>query len=111
MPNNPESNIQNQYRIIAAGAGWIDRSARGRIRFSGRDAAPFLQALVSNEIAALSAGQGTYATYLTPQGRMIADLRIGCSDRICIVAIGFCSARSSFRVSAPTWCCPNGRRK
>jgi folate-binding protein YgfZ len=76
MPNNPESNIQNQYRIIAADAGWIDRSARGRILFSGRDAAPFLQALVSNEIAALSAGQGTYATYLTPQGRMIADLRI-----------------------------------
>lgn len=76
MPNNPESNIQNQYRIITAGAGWIDRSDRGRIRFNGRDAASFLQALVSNEVAALSAGQGTYATYLTPQGRMIADLRI-----------------------------------
>lgn len=68
--------IADQYRIIEGGAGWIDRSGRGRIRFGGGDAASFLQALVSNEVATLTAGQGTYATYLTPQGRMIADLRI-----------------------------------
>lgn len=68
--------IRSQYRIITTGAGWADRSARGRIGFAGRDAQPFLQALVSNEVAALAAGQGVYATYLTPQGRMISDLRI-----------------------------------
>ena len=68
--------MSDQYRIISDGAGWLDRAGRGRVRFRGIDAASFLQALVSNEVASLQAGQGVYATYLTPQGRMIADLRI-----------------------------------
>jgi len=68
--------MSDQYRIISDGAGWLDRAGRGRVRFRGSDAASFLQALVSNEVASLQPGQGVYATYLTPQGRMIADLRI-----------------------------------
>jgi folate-binding protein YgfZ len=68
--------IATQYRIIAAGAGWLDKTARGRLRFDGADRALFLQALLSNEIAALEPGAGTYALYLTPQGRMIADLHV-----------------------------------
>jgi tRNA-modifying protein YgfZ len=68
--------IANQYRIIAAGAGWIDRSARGRLRFAGKDARAFLQALVTNDLDAIAAGSGIDAAYLTPQGRMIAMLRI-----------------------------------
>ena len=68
--------IGSEYRIISAGAGWIDKCARGRLRFDGRDAVAFLQALVSNDVEALASGQGVYATYLTPQGRMITDLRI-----------------------------------
>src|SRR5262245_5710141 len=73
------NDIANQYRIIsggAAGAGWIEKSVRGRLRFDGADRVSFLQALVTNEIAALPAGAGAYAAYLTPQGRMIADLHI-----------------------------------
>lgn len=68
--------IANQYRIIAAGAGWIDRSARGRLKFSGKDARAFLQALVTNDLDAIAPGSGIDAAYLTPQGRMIAMLRI-----------------------------------
>ncbi len=68
--------IANQYRIIAAGAGWIDRSARGRLKFAGKDARAFLQALVTNDLDAIAVGSGVDAAYLTPQGRMIAMLRI-----------------------------------
>jgi len=68
--------MPTQYRIIAAGAGWIDRSARGRLRFDGPDRLSFLQALLSNEVATLGLGRGVYATWLTPQGRMITDLRV-----------------------------------
>lgn len=68
--------IVEEYRTIAAGAGWIDRSARGRVRFDGADAASFLQALLTNDILRLAAGDGAYAAYLTPQGRMIADLDV-----------------------------------
>ena len=38
------------------------------------DRASYLHGLLTNDIAALKAGQGCYAAYLTPQGRMIADL-------------------------------------
>jgi folate-binding protein YgfZ len=70
------SRLADQYRIIASGAGWIDRRGRGRLRFEGRDASSFLQALVTNDVEALHAGGGVYAAYLTPQGRMLTDLRI-----------------------------------
>jgi folate-binding protein YgfZ len=41
---------------------------------SGADRASYLQGLFTNDIAALGPGTGCYTAYLTPQGRMIADL-------------------------------------
>jgi folate-binding protein YgfZ len=52
----------------------IDRSDRGRLVVSGTDRATYLQGMVTNDVAILKAGAGCYAAYLTPQGRMIADL-------------------------------------
>ncbi len=65
-----------QYRTIATGAGWLDVSARGRLRFDGPDAASFLHALVTNDVANVPVGRGVYAALLTPQGRMVTDLRL-----------------------------------
>jgi folate-binding protein YgfZ len=67
---------QAAYQAARRGAGLIDRSDRGRIVVSGRDRAEYLQGLLSNDIVALKPGGGCYATYLTPQGRMIADLLV-----------------------------------
>jgi len=67
---------QTAYEAARRGAGLIDRSDRGRIVVSGRDRAEYLQGLLSNDIVALKPGAGCYATYLTPQGRMIADLLV-----------------------------------
>ena len=64
----------DQYRIIASGAGWIEKTWRGRLRVEGRDAASFLHALLTNDVASLAPGDGVYAAYLTPQGRMLADV-------------------------------------
>jgi folate-binding protein YgfZ len=58
------------------GAALVDRSARGKLVVSGADRRSYLHALLTNDIAALSAGHGCYAAYLTPQGRMIADMRV-----------------------------------
>ena len=55
-------------------AGLVDRSDCGRIVVSGKDRASYLHGLLTNDIASLQPGQGCYAAYLTPQGRMIADL-------------------------------------
>src|SRR6202521_680029 len=57
-------------------AATIDRSDRGRLVVSGADRASYLQGLVTNDVAILKAGEGCYAAYLTPQGRMIADLYV-----------------------------------
>ncbi len=68
--------ISAEYLIIQNAAGRADRSERGRLQFEGRDAAGFLQGLVTNDVAALRVGAGTYAALLTPQGRMVADFRL-----------------------------------
>ena len=54
----------------------IDRSSQGTIALTGADRASFLHALLTNDIASLTRGQGVYAAYLTPQGRMISDMRV-----------------------------------
>lgn len=65
------------YDALRRGAGLLDRSSsRGRIRVTGGDRCTYLQGLLTNDIAGLRAGTGCYAAYLTPQGRMIADMRV-----------------------------------
>jgi folate-binding protein YgfZ len=66
----------NQYRAIREAAALVERSGRGRLLVSGNDRRGYLQGLLTNDITALSAGSGCYAAYLTPQGRMIADMRV-----------------------------------
>jgi folate-binding protein YgfZ len=68
--------IAHQYRTIVSGAGFRNRADRGRLRFNGADRVSFLQALVTNDLIALKSGQGAYAAYLTPQGRMLTDLHL-----------------------------------
>jgi folate-binding protein YgfZ len=62
------------YEAARHRAAFIDRSTRGRLLLSGNDRASYLQGLLTNDIGSLGSGQGCYAAYLTPQGRMIADL-------------------------------------
>lgn len=62
------------YRAARDGAAFLDRSARGRLLVSGNDRATYLHGLMTNDIAGLKDGEGCYTAYLTPQGRMIADL-------------------------------------
>jgi folate-binding protein YgfZ len=54
----------------------FDRSSRGKIAVAGGDRRSYLHAMLTNDIASLAAGTGCYAAYLTPQGRMIADMRV-----------------------------------
>jgi folate-binding protein YgfZ len=64
------------YDAARSAAVVVDRSGEGRLRVTGADRVTWLQGLVTNDVAALQPGQGCYAAYLTPQGRMISDLRI-----------------------------------
>lgn len=65
------------YDALHGEAAVADRSASdARLRVSGPDRGEWLQGLLTNDIAALTPGQGCYAAYLTPQGRMIGDMRV-----------------------------------
>jgi folate-binding protein YgfZ len=66
----------DQYNAAKERAAVIDRSPQGKISLHGADRASFLHSLLTNDIARLTAGTGTYAAYLTPQGRMISDMRV-----------------------------------
>ncbi len=48
--------------------------ARSVLRVAGDDAGPFLDALVTNDVSAASAGRGIYAALLSPQGKLISDM-------------------------------------
>ena len=66
----------DQYNAAHNSAALIDRSSQGTIALTGGDRASFLHALLTNDIARLTSGQGVYAAYLTPQGRMISDMGV-----------------------------------
>src|SRR5215210_4141752 len=66
----------NEYSALHNGALLFDRSDRTRMRISGPKAAELLTGMVTNDVSALTPGEGQYAAALTPKGKIVADLRI-----------------------------------
>ena len=66
----------DEYAALRSGALLIDRSARGRLRIHGPKASELVTGLVTNDVTALTPGQGCYAAALTPKGKIVADVRI-----------------------------------
>jgi len=64
------------YRALRSSAGVIRRGDRGILSVTGADRLTWLQGLLTNDVAALSLGDVCDAAYLTPQGRMITDVRV-----------------------------------
>jgi tRNA-modifying protein YgfZ len=62
------------YRGARTRAALIDRSERDRIVLTGAERASYLHGVLTNDITALKPGDGCYAAYLSPQGRMLTDL-------------------------------------
>lgn len=52
------------------------RPPGGLLSVNGRDAVPFLQGVLTNDVAALDPGQMCYAAALTAQGRMVSDMHV-----------------------------------
>src|SRR5438874_9104773 len=71
-----QTDVSTEYEALHRQAIVLDRSRRGRMRFTGAKAAEVLTGLVTSDAAALEAGRGQYGAALTAKGRIIADLRI-----------------------------------
>jgi glycine cleavage system T protein len=63
-----------EHQAVRKASGLFDFSFRGKFLAKGRDHARFLHRMLSNDVNKLSPGQGTYATFLTAQGHILADL-------------------------------------
>jgi tRNA-modifying protein YgfZ len=68
--------LQEDYRALQQGCGLLDRSERGKLALSGPGAREFLNGQVTNELMTLRPGEGRYAAFLTPKGKMLGDLRV-----------------------------------
>src|SRR5262249_41646703 len=66
----------SEYRTVTEACGVLDRSERGKLALTGPEAKSFLQGQVTNDVEALVPGQGCYAAFLTPKGKMLGDLRV-----------------------------------
>lgn len=70
------SSVAAEYEALRRRAIVVNRSHRSRMRFVGPKAAEVLTGLVTNDVSALTPGQGQYAAALTAKGKVVADLRI-----------------------------------
>ncbi len=64
------------YRALRTASAVIRRGDRGVLEVRGADRLPWLQGLLTNDVAKLQPGESRYAAYLTAQGRMISDVRV-----------------------------------
>jgi folate-binding protein YgfZ len=64
------------YQAFRHGAGVVLRGDRGVLAVTGADRLTWLQGLLTNDVLALPMGGVQDSAYLTPQGRMITDLRV-----------------------------------
>jgi folate-binding protein YgfZ len=68
--------VESDYRTLTERCGMLDRSERGKLGLTGRDAKSFLQGQITNDVERLKDGEGCYAAFLTPKGKMLGDVRV-----------------------------------
>ena len=70
------SDLATEWAAVRRRCGMFDARCRGLLRVQGEDRRTFLQGMLTNDLARLQAGQGTYAALLTIQGKLVSDLRV-----------------------------------
>ncbi len=76
MASTHVDTMDGEYRALVQGCGLLDRSERGKLALTGTGAVEFLNGQVTNELTTLRSGEGRYAAFLTPKGKMLGDLRV-----------------------------------
>ncbi len=79
MPLHYGSIIEEHHQVRRSG-GMFDVSHMGRLRFSGRDAQPFLDSICTRQIGGMQPGQVRYGLVCNDQG--------GCKDDVLVYCIG-----------------------
>ncbi|HET6962771.1 MAG TPA: aminomethyltransferase family protein [Terriglobia bacterium] len=74
------SSADSEYWALQESAAFIDLSFSGIFELKGDDRTRFLHGMVTNDIKSLIPGGGCHAAFLSPQGRMTADLHVFCAE-------------------------------
>lgn len=64
----------NEYRYVRETVALLDKNYRTYLALSGPDRVRFLNAILTNNIKDLKAGQGVVSLFLNPQGRIQAEI-------------------------------------
>ena len=68
------SSIRDEHFAVRQAAGLFDVSHMGRLRIEGPGAEPYLQGLVTNDVASLASGHAIYSQMCQEDGGIIDDL-------------------------------------
>jgi folate-binding protein YgfZ len=68
--------FEEEYSALDGGCALFDLSDRGLFSVRGEDRVRFLNGLLTNDVARLSAGSGCHACQLNRQSKVLSDLRI-----------------------------------
>ena len=87
--------ITEDYRQIIEGAAIGEVAPTLQLAVAGNDRGSFLQGLLTNDIQALKPGEGCYAAWLTPQGRMLTDMHVLESDGMMLLDVPAAQAEAT----------------
>ena len=68
--------LKDEYAAFINTCGIADLSWRGKIKVSGRDRIDFLHNILTQDIAKLKPGMGSYAALLSSPGKILADMHV-----------------------------------
>lgn len=68
--------VEQEYAAVRSAIGITDLSHRTLIKLTGPDRAEFLHRILSQRIKGVAEGHGCHAALLTPQGKMVAVMRV-----------------------------------
>jgi len=80
------TSTDQEYEVLRQTTGLLDCSQSGLIEVKGDDRTRFLHGMLTNDIRKLQPGSGCYAGLLTPQGRLVADMRVYSTEDSLLVA-------------------------
>lgn len=90
------SSLKEEYEALRHAMGLLDCSQSGVIEVKGNDRTRFLHGMLTNDIKQLQPGNGCYAAFLTPQGRLVGDMRVYCLEESLLLTV-----ESSLRTKVP----------
>jgi len=65
---------QSEYRLLREGLALLDKDYRAYLDFTGPDRARYLNAILTNNIKDLRENHGSASLFLSPQGRILAEI-------------------------------------